>query len=431
MNANLLHKIRVATGTAVALIFSILFIVLAYSNEKEKIVYSNSKYAQTTAAYTSHALGDYNLFLSNSAAKYITANRLEKDAIEAILHGRVDGDITIESITIYDPNGNTIFETDATTDFDIKPLLQTIIKKGIYTSEAFKYRDKWFFNFYKHIRDKDNKTVGFAVATIDIARLSGQFSPQNSKPEGVGGISLVSGSGNFMARSPFVETMIGFKSSIMKNHPESIKKSESFLVEKSLLGDNRYTSVVPVAGYDLAVISTVSDKLLYENLKHPFMIIAIFFIIFETLLITLSTKLRNLQQAQELTAEKERERIKESEERFKYATKLTGQMVVEYFPDKQTFFWSGACKKVTGYSCDELNSFDLKRSTEIFHKEDQKSAVDFLKNPDPIGKRYRVAHKDGVCITVDVHGGFFDSNRLIIAIRSVGVTQEQDPSLLE
>ena len=91
--------------------------------------------------------------------------------------------------------------------------------------------------------------------------------------------------------------------------------------------------------------------------------------------------------------------LQKREERYKIAAELTGQLIYDYDIKNDCNDWAGAIEKLTGYSIEEFQSFNMECWALHIHPEERKKAVkahcDSVKAGIPYHEEYRFQRKDG------------------------------------
>lgn len=99
-----------------------------------------------------------------------------------------------------------------------------------------------------------------------------------------------------------------------------------------------------------------------------------------------------------------------SEERYRIASKNTGQLVYDFDVATKKIFWEGAIEQVTGFSPEEFAKVDLEKWTELVHPDDRAEAIaeldDAMRNAKPYNVVYRFQRKDGSYIYMEDNGDF-------------------------
>ena len=125
--------------------------------------------------------------------------------------------------------------------------------------------------------------------------------------------------------------------------------------------------------------------------------------------------------------EKLNEQLKENEERYRLVTEKAGQIVYDYDIETDSTTWTGAVKKLTGYSPDSLQN-----SSEVFwrnhlHPEDRKKALEtyheHLEKGEDFRMEYRFRKKDGSYIYIEDNSTFLKNESGKIG-RNLGVMKD-------
>ncbi len=103
--------------------------------------------------------------------------------------------------------------------------------------------------------------------------------------------------------------------------------------------------------------------------------------------------------------------LKESEERFRTVAIQTRQLVYDYNPITGAIAWAGAIERLTGFTDEEFQEFDIRRWEEHIHPDDRRQALQLLDQAMRSGEEYRAEYrfrrKDGSYIVVEDNGVFF------------------------
>ena len=125
--------------------------------------------------------------------------------------------------------------------------------------------------------------------------------------------------------------------------------------------------------------------------------------------------------------EKLNEQLKENEERYRLVTEKAGQIVYDYDIETDSTTWTGAVKKLTGYSPDSLQN-----SSEVFwrnhlHPEDRKKALEtyheHLEKGEDFRMEYRFRKKDGSYIYIEDNSTFLKNESVRVG-RNLGVMKD-------
>ena len=103
---------------------------------------------------------------------------------------------------------------------------------------------------------------------------------------------------------------------------------------------------------------------------------------------------------QDITERKKSEEIlQKSEERYLLAAEQTGQLIYDYDIEADRNDWAGAIEKLTGYSVEEFQKFNMDGWAGHIHPEDRERAVqahyDSFKTDTQYNEEYRFMRKDG------------------------------------
>ena len=103
-----------------------------------------------------------------------------------------------------------------------------------------------------------------------------------------------------------------------------------------------------------------------------------------------------------------RQKLQESEERFRIAAEQTGQIVFEHDHGDRYIKWVGAIQDVTGYTVEEFIKFDNAAWANHIHPEDRDRTLAELKkfqeNENKFRTEYRFRKKDGSYIHLEDSG---------------------------
>jgi PAS domain S-box-containing protein len=103
-----------------------------------------------------------------------------------------------------------------------------------------------------------------------------------------------------------------------------------------------------------------------------------------------------------------REKLQESEERFRIAAEQTGQIVFEHDHGDMNIKWAGAIQDVTGYTVEEFSKFDYASWADHIHPADRERALNELRachgKESKFRIEYRFRKKDGNYIHVEDSG---------------------------
>jgi PAS domain S-box-containing protein len=104
--------------------------------------------------------------------------------------------------------------------------------------------------------------------------------------------------------------------------------------------------------------------------------------------------------------------IKESEERFRTIAQLSQNLVYEYYIEKNTIFWDGAIKEVTGFEPEEYKHIDFNDWINFIHPEDKEKTMALyyksLEELRPYKAQYRHKTKNGTYKWVEEDSHFVE-----------------------
>ena len=107
---------------------------------------------------------------------------------------------------------------------------------------------------------------------------------------------------------------------------------------------------------------------------------------------------------------KAEKKLEESEKRFRITAEETGQLLYSFDPKTGKVKWAGAVEKVTGYTYEEYQSFDVDAWAEQIHPDDRKMVLktmdEAVEHRTRFGAEYRFRRKDGSYIFVEEQGAF-------------------------
>lgn len=119
--------------------------------------------------------------------------------------------------------------------------------------------------------------------------------------------------------------------------------------------------------------------------------------------------------------------LRESEKRYRIIVDQTGQVVYDYDMGSGKILWSGAIRKLTGFSNDEFQRVDIERWEKMVHPEDRKTALQLqCAAKKEVGKyhvEYKFRRKDGNYIYVEDERIFF-ADKEGKACRMLGVMKD-------
>ncbi|MFY1110331.1 MAG: PAS domain S-box protein [Methanosarcinaceae archaeon] len=131
---------------------------------------------------------------------------------------------------------------------------------------------------------------------------------------------------------------------------------------------------------------------------------------------------------QDITERKKGEEIlQKSEERYQLAAEQTGQIIYDYDIQADRDDWAGAIEKLTGYSFEEFQKFNIEGWASHIHPEDRKRAVkahyDSFETDTPYHEEYRFMRKDGSYFYAEDRGIFL-KDRSSRIYRMLGVIKD-------
>jgi PAS domain S-box-containing protein len=114
---------------------------------------------------------------------------------------------------------------------------------------------------------------------------------------------------------------------------------------------------------------------------------------------------------QDITARKHSEEaLRESEERFRMAAQVTGEVICDCDFATGRTTWTGAIREVTGYSSAEFQRFDVDSCHELIHPEDREAVKAAIGRSAQTGGEFtlefRLRRKDGAYVPVELRGVF-------------------------
>lgn len=119
--------------------------------------------------------------------------------------------------------------------------------------------------------------------------------------------------------------------------------------------------------------------------------------------------------------------LQESEERYRTATEQTGQLVFDFRLNTHEVEWAGAIREVTGYSPEELKSFNESFWIEHLHPEDRTETIEsmenFFKKKARIHAEFRFRKKDGKYIYIEIRGVWLKNDEGKV-YRAIGVMKD-------
>ena len=108
------------------------------------------------------------------------------------------------------------------------------------------------------------------------------------------------------------------------------------------------------------------------------------------------------------------DKIRIAEERYRFITEQTGQLIYDWDMLSGNILWSGPIKDITGYTNEEFVVVDIKRWEEMIHADDRKAAAQCLSAAIESKKlfetEYRFQKKDGSYIYVRDRGLFINDD---------------------
>ncbi|HMP74164.1 MAG TPA: histidine kinase N-terminal 7TM domain-containing protein [Kiritimatiellia bacterium] len=123
----------------------------------------------------------------------------------------------------------------------------------------------------------------------------------------------------------------------------------------------------------------------------------------------------------------------ESEQRYRLATRKTGQIVYEYNLETGKLYWAGAIPEITGYPEEEFANFRMKEWLEHVHPEDQAVAARRIakaeRNHSDVTLMYRFRRKDDRYVYLEERGSVV-VNPETGAARMIGTMSDVTPTLL-
>jgi len=104
------------------------------------------------------------------------------------------------------------------------------------------------------------------------------------------------------------------------------------------------------------------------------------------------------------------EALRMSEERYRVAALMTGQIVYDREHPGKRVRWAGAIEEITGYDPVKFAQFDVDAFSRLIHPEDHSRVFSALEktisSASPFQIEYRLRRWDGIYIWVDDHGSF-------------------------
>lgn len=104
------------------------------------------------------------------------------------------------------------------------------------------------------------------------------------------------------------------------------------------------------------------------------------------------------------------EALRESDEKYRLAAGMTGQLIYEYDMSLDRIHWSGSIEQITGYPPAEFPVIDKATLLSQIHPEDRESIRSDFENIDPHAEKYHVEfrfrRKDGSYLPMENTGGF-------------------------
>jgi PAS domain S-box-containing protein len=144
------------------------------------------------------------------------------------------------------------------------------------------------------------------------------------------------------------------------------------------------------------------------------------------------------------------EELRKSEERYRFAAELTGQLIYDWDFSTGQIVWAGPITKFTGYSTEGYQKCDMHKWIAHVHPEDRKRVVDTHKNcletGDNFYDEYRFKRKDGSYFYVEDRGIYLkdekdeicrtvgilrDINEIRLSVENARVSEEQCKSFIK
>ena len=143
---------------------------------------------------------------------------------------------------------------------------------------------------------------------------------------------------------------------------------------------------------------------------------------------------------QDITARKRSEEaLRESEERFRMAAQVMGEVICgcDFTTGRTT--WTGAIREVTGYGDAEFQRFGLDSCRELIHPEDREAASAALESAARAGSEYttefRLRRKHGAYVPVELRGVFLPrasgSPRMLASLKDVSERKRAEERLVQ
>src|SRR5690606_26412583 len=102
--------------------------------------------------------------------------------------------------------------------------------------------------------------------------------------------------------------------------------------------------------------------------------------------------------------------LRDSEERHRGGAEQTGQLGYDYDVATGNLAWSGAIRKITGYSYDEFQQVDVNGWADMIHHDDRELVLRLLDeardNCSPYHAEYRMRRRSGGWVYIDENGLF-------------------------
>lgn len=119
--------------------------------------------------------------------------------------------------------------------------------------------------------------------------------------------------------------------------------------------------------------------------------------------------------------------LRKSEERYRYAAELTGQLIYDWDFSTGQIIWAGPITKFSGYSTDGYQKCDMHKWLAYIHPEDRKRVIATHKNCLETGnnfyEEYRFKRKDGSYFYVEDRGIYLKDEKNEIC-RTVGILKD-------
>jgi PAS domain S-box-containing protein len=109
------------------------------------------------------------------------------------------------------------------------------------------------------------------------------------------------------------------------------------------------------------------------------------------------------------------EKLKESEERYRIITQLSGYAIFDFDVEKQQYIWTGAVEDITSYTLQEFSRFSFSQLLQITHPDDRefmsKQFADSIANIKPIHAQYRMLRKNKEYIWLELKAFIFTDGK--------------------